>query len=619
MSAPQPPAGSDLDHPEQSAGDAAARGPRTAADAAGRRTTAFLDGALDVAVTSFAVWTVLHSAMLLGLPLAVAAAVWTAATVGLVVLRARRSFGLSVPAHAPWGALALAAGTAALSAVVVRVDLDDAWYIVQAAWVGERGELPVRDILFTHGQWPRTVGNTPGLVSLESWYGTVARFTGLPAGDVAYRYFTPLAAFAAVWALWLLLRSWRARRPFASLALAMVFLVLGGYAHTTFGNMHLARIWQGKAAMVAILVPYLYAVLASVLRRDRGAGRPTAAVVLLGLAIGVDAVGLSSTGVFLVPLAAAVGGLALLWRRDWAGLTVPVAVTVGPIAAGIATILAASGAYGGGRGFAPALYGAPWPAALADGRVAVAAGVAATVVVLGVVAPRWWGTVDASLRAPLVGLVAGGLLVSVGPVYDVLVDVMGSEAVAFRLAWVVPLPALIGLVASLPARRLRSPVGPVVAVVLALVVSAGTPLWDASNHAFLGRPGSWKVRAPEDLLVARWIVEQEPAGRYLAPVWVTQEVAIVSTEPRPVGGRLEYVASLRHLPYGQVDERILLQQISDGDARTEDNREAALEALDALDVTLACVAWNDEFTDDLLTLAGFRQQLVLGPWTCSTR
>ena len=63
----------------------------------------------------------------------------------------------------------------------------------------------------------------------------------------------PAATFAAVWSVWRLLRVWGARRPLPSLALALLVIVLGGYTHASFGNFHLARIWQGKAVLVSVL------------------------------------------------------------------------------------------------------------------------------------------------------------------------------------------------------------------------------------------------------------------------------------------------------------------------------------------------------------------------------
>src|SRR5665647_1631641 len=118
------------------------------------------------------------------------------------------------------------------------------------------------------------------------------------------------------------------------------------------------------------------------------------------------AVGLSSTAVFVVPLIAISALPVLLWRREWTRCATVLALGVGPLAAGLVTVLSPVGARnetGGSRG-------APWVSALADGRVAIVAVLAALVVILGVVAPAWWGTVSPSLQGALVGVLGVGLL-----------------------------------------------------------------------------------------------------------------------------------------------------------------------------------------------------------------
>ena len=89
---------------------------------------------------------------------------------------------------------------------------------------------------------------------------------------------------------------------------------------------------------------------------------------------------------------------------------------------------------------------------------------------------------------------------------------------------------------------------------------------------------------------------------------------------RPVGTRLNYLATIEDRPDSQYEARLVLQSVADGaDARTPENRDPAIEALDALDVSVACVAWNDAFTDDVFGTAGFEVGFALGPWTCWSR
>jgi len=444
----------------------------------------------------------------------------------------------------------------------------------------------------------------------------VARYLGVPVGDVVYRYFVPLATFAAVWAVWLLLRVWRARRPASSLVLTMCFIVLGGYSHATWGNLHLARIWQGKAVLVAVLVPYLYAVLFTAVghwKGVQGSGRRwLTSAVFVG--VGAAGVGASTTAVFLVPLIAAAASVPLWWKRRWLDAIVVVASTsLGPVVAGVITVLSPVGSRNAISGVAQW----PWVRVLADGTIATVAVVAVLLVFAGVVMPRWFGSVERDAQAGLAAVLVCGFLFTIPPAYPVLVALMGGDAVAFRLAWTVPVPAVIGLLASLPSRRWALPVLPVTAVALAAILTVGQPLWATSNLAHLGRPGTWKVRAQDDLAAARWVVDQQPGGRYLAPNWVTIMVGVITSELRPVGSRMDFVQSLDSVPGSQVDERVLLQQMADGaESRVDENLEPALRALDDLDVSVACFAWADAFTDDLMGAAGFELGYTQGPWSC---
>jgi hypothetical protein len=587
------------------------------ASAAGRA----VDGILDLAVAGLGLWTVLYGLMLAGLPLGVGTLVWVLLLAGAVVLRVRRTWwpaGAPVTGGQTAGALVVALVLAALSSVVSRPEWDDASFVVRSTWVAEHGRLARGDMIFSaDGAWPATFGQVPNISSIETLLGAVARWTGLPAGDVVYRYLVPLATFAAVWAVWRLLRAWGARRPLASLVLAMVVVVMGGYSSATFGSFHLARIWQGKSILVAVLVPYLYAVLCAGVagwRRREGAHRAALPLVLAGAA--AAAVGASSTAVFLVPLVVAVGVLPLLLRRRPLDALVLVAAGwAAPLVAGVVTVLSPSGSGNEGGRAAQWL----WARVVDDPWVGVVLVVAAVAVLLGAIWPRWAGSVDAEAQRGVVLVVVAGLLCSIPPVYPVLTTLMGGDAIAYRLAWLVPVPAVVGLLASLPARRALLPVAPVAAGALAVLLVAGQPLWSTADSVQIGRPGTWKVRDQADLAAARWIVEQQPEGRYLAPNWVAMMTGVLTSQIQPVGTRMDYVRSLDEIPEARTEQRVLLQEIADGSGPQRDPARLgdALEALDDLDVDVACVAWSDEFTAELF--AGFEPGLAVGPWTCWSR
>lgn len=595
---------------------APADAPPTRLDRPGR----FVDGCLDVGVASLGLWTALYWVVLAGLPLALATALWAIGTVGVAWWRTRGRRSPAVPqpgAGRTWAVLGVAAGAALLASVISRPDGDDASFVARSTWIADRGALPTGDVVFGEPGWPATFGSDPVVSSIEALFGVLARATGLPTGDVVYRYAVPLATFAAVWALWLLLRAWGARRPVASLLLALTFLLLGGYAHATWGNLFLARIWQGKVVLLAVLVPYLYALVAALWRRrpaEAGLGRAAAVLALVGLA----GVGASSTAVFLVPLVAGAASLGLLVARRWREAVVVVAAScLGPLVAGAMTVLSPVGARNEGGRATEWL----WLRVLGDEPAvwAVVAG-AAVLVLVGALRPRWCAALDRPAQVGVALAVVAGFLCTVPPVYSVLTLLTGGDAIAFRIAWVLPVPALVGLVASLPAsRRGWWPAAPATALVLVGVLVAGQPIWSAANGATIGRPGTWKVRDQSDLAAARWIVEQDPEGRYLAANWVAMMTGVLTSELRPVGTRMDYVRSLDQVPGAQVEERVLLQAVADGDTtlRVPENTDRVREALDDLDVSAACVAWSDAFTGEVF--AGWEPGFASGPWTCWSR
>lgn len=74
-----------------------------------------------------------------------------------------------------------------------------------------------------------------------------------------------------------------------------LFFVMDGNVHRSFGNMSLARLWQGKVIMWTLLVPL------SLLITYRFMTKPTAYLWFLSLCVGISAAGLSATGLFMLP------------------------------------------------------------------------------------------------------------------------------------------------------------------------------------------------------------------------------------------------------------------------------------------------------------------------------
>jgi hypothetical protein len=562
-----------------------------------------LDAGLEWAVASFAVWTVLYHLALTGLlPAGGALGAWVLVSVAVAVVRVRlRSrLRLGVPAAGTGVALAVAAAFAVISVVVVRPDLDDASYTVRSTWVAARGRFPAGDVIFTDDVWPGLVGQTPYLPSVESLLGLLARVTGLAAGDVVYRVLVPVASFAAVWALWGLLRAWGARRPAPALVLACVFLLWSAWGNAAWGNLHLVRIWQGKITFLAVVVPLAYCWAARYWSATTASGRRTA-LVLLG-AVGVVGVGLTPAAVFVVPGIMAVASVAgLVTRRLPAALALVAVGSAYPLGAGVVTLL-----QGASESFALGVPEDPWAKTLGTGVPFALVVVAAVAALAGVVVPRVLGTCAPHGRVTAAVSVVAGLAIATPALYGLAVGVLGTNAIAWRLTWVVPVPALVGLLACLP----RGPVPVVrdlvpVAVGVGLVVS-GTPVWSPANGAGVAGPGEWKLPAA-DLATARWIVAASPDDLYLARAGVVAAVGTLSAEQHPVGSRSDYLVQYADLPAAHAAERTVLQAWADGTAAPAD-LERVPAALDGLAVGVVCLpraapvllgpAWTEQYASD---------------------
>ena len=95
----------------------------------------------------------------------------------------------------------------------------------------------------------------------------------------------------------LLYRQFRLSRPHALAAtgIAVIFLIIDGNLHRSFGNMTLVRLWQGKVILWTLCLPLIFLLSYRYLRKP---SRSRWGEVFLAL---VAAQGLSATGLFLAP------------------------------------------------------------------------------------------------------------------------------------------------------------------------------------------------------------------------------------------------------------------------------------------------------------------------------
>ncbi|WP_026406210.1 DUF6077 domain-containing protein [Actinomadura rifamycini] len=512
---------------------------------------------------------------------------------------------------ARWGtplALLTGAGLAVASLFVLNSDGDDAYFVSRSVATAETGRIPMNDVIFTRGATDPIAGEPP-VSSIEVFAGALARILGVPGASFVWYVLLPAVTFLAVWALWRLVRAWAPRRAALCLAVGVVYLLWTGLSPASLGSFHLLRMWQGKAVLVSLLVPLLFAYLTHWAER-----RTRRDLVLLGAA-GVAAVGLTSTAAFVVSLVVLAAAAPLVVAgRVRTGLAACAAMAY-PVAAGLAVILLYdSVSVHGTVHDAPASY----RAVLLYAALGVLAGCA-----------LWLGpwTVRPGVPALICGGAAALLTLLILPgVLALAADVTGAGQVLWRTMWLVPAPALIGLLAAV---RLPGAVRPRIsgrgaraaaagapaAVLAAAIVVGGTPVWAESNGSVLADRPSWKAY-PAHLGTAREVVEAAgPGGIVLMPGRYMRLVPLLTTETHAVNPNSHYLSMLP-APERAIHDRELLSAAVRS-ARSEKPAPAEVaEALRRLDVRVACAYRRDGRGLHLLQAAGYGGARRIGSLAC---
>jgi hypothetical protein len=506
--------------------------------------------------------------------------------------------------------LAVALAAAIGSAVTQRPDADDVFLVNRSTYVAERpGPLPERDTIFADQVFavPR-----PDVVptSFEPLVGVVAAWSPLAAPTVTYLLVGPLVSGLAVLALWRLLRTLGAAAPAAATAAATAFVLLDGAQHSAFGNLHFARAWQGKVVFLIVVAP---AIWHHALRWGRDGSRRDLAMLAVA---NVAAAGLTSTAMFVAPsitaVAVAAGAwAAAAWRRIGWGVATAVPVVAAAVAAVVvsrqdpspelAASLAATAPWAGM--IAAVDPGEQWHRIFGDG-LGLVVPVAAVLVAWALVRDR--AARLALALAPLVlfaGFYAPGVL-------DALTEVAGSASILWRVAWVLPVTAAVGLLVTAPAllapssRRTALSLAVPVAMVAAMVAGSSWVLDEGNMAARVGWP-AWDVD-PDARVAAEALIElSEPGDVVLAPEVVGGVLAIRTTHVHPVNPRFAYMRGRHAVPEFLGPERDLASRAVHTGVPPE-LAEDLVEAVVVLDVATACVTAGlpDTDVDAALAAAG---------------
>ena len=499
----------------------------------------------------------------------------------------RRGEGLAPVAHRLEHVFAASTALVlgALSLFVNRPSADDVFYVNRATATAQLDRIPVRDVLVTNEQVLPASGVGLPVDSFSALQGALARLFHVSAPSVVYYVSPPVFTFLAVWALWRVLRLWASRALSLCFALGIVFLLFSAQFNLTAGSFFLSRMWQGKIVFVAWLVPTLYVLL------TRWLNRADAVIGVLLVAGGVASIGLTGSATFAAPLIFATAGLWLLVRREWKPLLVVALAAAIPFVIGFA----ATRRYGLSDLLGGTQYGTPWFFHSVFG-IGLVCG-------LGLLA-LWIAPWLVRSGTPLLIVASIGIVASVllAPnVLPVLSDVTGVEGALRRTLWVVPLPALVGLLAALPvADRVgrRWAVALPAAAAAALLIALGQPLWESHanpGQMFWTKSPSWKL-SPSRVADARAILRHyKGPGPILAEEPIMAAIAEVTVDPKAVNPRRWYI-KLTGEPQSTKAERLRLtafvtEEVGD---TPRPSLEQARKDLAHLRVDLICVDSSED-------------------------
>ncbi len=527
------------------------------------------------------------------------------------VVSARRHSAPSNPARTVWLVVLVALAMALLSMVLQRPDEDDALLVNRSTHIEhDNGEFPTRDTIFSDEvfRFQRPPGPQS---SVEAMIGTVAAMLPVSAATTTYLLFGPLVSALAVLALWRLLRTVGARAPLGALVAAMVFIVLDGASHASFGNFHFGRAWQGKAVFLMVIVPSLWHFG---VRWGRHGHRRDLALLF---ACSTAAIGLTSSSMFVAPVVVIVATLATAsYAQKLQRVPLALLALMPLFVAAVVTLRAAT---------QPALNIAPL-ALISLGRIGspridpaeqvyfvFGTGIA-LFVALAAVMLAWVVLDNAEMRllfllAPLAVLVAW-----IPGVLDMLDDLSNVNSVSWRMAWVLPVPAAVGLVAtqwpvalgSLSDRFTSWNVGGAAIAAAVIMLITGTSVLSQDNQGaqLVWPPG---LDIPTESTSAQRLMDLAPdGGTVAAPQALGYPIAVLSHNVYPINARWQYVTGKTfddafHAPARDQLTRILAGGLGDTPPGVVD------QALADLQVVAICQsAKNDDALANTITAAGYR-------------
>jgi hypothetical protein len=323
-------------------------------------------------------------------------------------------------------------------------------------------------------------------------------------------------------------------------------------------------------------------------------------------ASGVAAIGLTSSATFLMPLIAVGAAVPLFVMRRNRLAVGSLLACVYPVVAGILVSVvypsvSPVGTSVTGEQAIRNVYGPGWYGAIAW---------------IGAFAAFWLIKSD---RARGVALGASGVLVVLAAphVFKIMDDVSGAHAVLYRTVWVVPVPVLVGLLASVPLPPLLRWLAPVpaAALVVAVLVEGVQPI-SPIRHTSLASNPTWRFPIAQ-INQARAIQDAYHGdGPVLARKPIMNAIAVLTTRIHAVDPFSAYVPLTDESADRKQARLMLSGWMSGAQHPTTDETQAALSKLD---VGMVCLppSWHHGRT--VLQQIGYGSGRRVGTEICYTR
>ena len=501
----------------------------------------------------------------------------------------------------------LALLTAFLSLIMVRPDQDDVFLVNRSTWIAEHAEeLPERDTIFSDNSLP---SQRPAGVqtSIESLIGAVSAHIPITAAALTYFVWGPLIAALGVLVTWRLLRGLGARSPALATWAGTAFLIVDGEMHASFGNFFVGRSWQGKAVLLLLVLPMLW---------HHGAcwGRTGSkkSLYILTLA-GVAGIGVSSSAAFLGPaVALAAVAVTSIEQQKSRRLLHSLLAVLPAVFAGFYTVFSEPQKFEVAMGFIASI---SLPGLLDSGtepigviRLVFGEGPTAFITIACILT-SWVALKNRSARLILL---TGPIVVLLGfftPGFlDLMNEIGNADAVAWRTLWVLPVPAMVGIVLTAQRAGIRG--APVIAstVLIATFLTFGTSILSSDNRgAELVWPPAYDLPQPEQQSASRLIDITEPGGTVSGPENLDFSVSVMTAKVRSINPRSAYLTGRHVNEEFRADERFVLSKALET-GRAEYGTESVENALRALEPDTVCLKnSNEEEVAGVLRNAGYKE------------